>query len=55
VTENHFDYLMNTYLPRHGGAFWKEGDAAASSAGMGESERCDAANHRFPAAGYSQM
>jgi hypothetical protein len=23
----HFDYLTTRYLPRHGGLFWKEGDA----------------------------
>jgi REP element-mobilizing transposase RayT len=22
----HFDHLVSTYLPRHGGMFWKEGD-----------------------------
>lgn len=23
---SHFDYLVTTYLPRHGGLFWREGD-----------------------------
>ncbi len=23
--QEHFDYLISTYLPKHGGLFWKEG------------------------------
>jgi len=54
VTEINFDYLMNTYLPRHGGAFGRKEDAPPAAP---EWARASDATREppVPAAGYSQM
>jgi hypothetical protein len=50
---NHFDYLMKTYLPRHGGIFWKEGDSRPTPPDWAMA-KIVTSEPRASAGGYSQ-